>query len=374
MVSIAVLDDGIYIDCHVVMERVKEFLVVDEYGEISLLPKTECRKVTHGGLCAYIMQNIFSDVEFTSICVLNEDGRGKGKSIAAALNWCLDRNYEIIHMSLATNSYYDYDLLKPIVSKLISKRRILVSSLSNEQIVSYPAAFPGVFAVFMDNSGFLKNSFQGVFHSYGIDKDFIMINYKNNFYTDSGENYELKEANSFAAAALTGSLAKIVQNKGMILEFENYISNLKNEGKVHEGKLLRFRSGLSNRTIPTIKIENRGRRVLECVCAFFRDKGYDVIVFSETGSDTSIPISFYLEDERIINEVFLECMETIYSPDLIILSGYLEKYFVKADIECLIHLENRIITLRWKCGKENCFRNSDEALKFLELRLQEDEL
>lgn len=44
----------------------------------------------------------------------------------------------------------------------------LVSSLTNEQIVSYPAVFPGVFAAFMDNSGFLKDSALGVFHSHGV--------------------------------------------------------------------------------------------------------------------------------------------------------------------------------------------------------------
>ncbi|MCI8708772.1 MAG: S8 family serine peptidase [Dorea sp.] len=371
MVSIAVLDDGIFIDCRKVMKKVTEYLFVDEYGKILPAEKIGCQTVTHGGLCAYIIQDVFSDVEFTSIRILNKEGRGKAEHLAAALNWCLDRNYEIIHMSLTTNSYYDYVLLKPIVSRLISKKRILVSSLSNEQVVSYPAAFPGVFAAFMDNSGFLKDSALGVFYSHGINKDFVMVHYQKTFYTDTGEICELKGANSFAAAVLSGGLAQIIQNKRTGSEVTDYISDLRKTGRIQEGRLIRIRPGGCSRTIPVVRIEN-DEEVLGWIKGFFENKGYEVAAFCGSGSNIGIPLSFYLENEKTIEESFFENMETIYSPDMIILGGDLEKYPVKAEVECLVCLENHFLTLKWKNGKQDCFKNKDEALSFLELRLQED--
>ena len=223
----------------------------------------------------------------------------------------------------------------------------------------------------MDNSGFLKDSALGVFYSHGINKDFVMVHYQKTFYTDTGEICELKGANSFAAAVLSGGLAQIIQNKRTGSEVTDYISDLRKTGRIQEGRLIRIRPGGCSRTIPVVRIEN-DEEVLGWIKGFFENKGYEVAAFCGSGSNIGIPLSFYLENEKTIEESFFENMETIYSPDMIILGGDLEKYPVKAEVECLVCLENHFLTLKWKNGKQDCFKNKDEALSFLELRLQED--
>ena len=151
MVSVVVIDDGIWTDETEVMSKVTARYEADDSGKVCLC-ETEVRSEdTHGGICAYIIQDVCPEVRFVSLRILNHRGKCCGKKLRAALEWCTKHDCDIVHMSLATRSYHDYSLIKDIVPELLEQNKLLVSAVDNAGVVSYPAFFQGVFAVFMDH-------------------------------------------------------------------------------------------------------------------------------------------------------------------------------------------------------------------------------
>lgn len=144
MISIVVIDDGIWTDDTEIMSKVWERHYVDNDMNVCPEVKSICTNHTHGGTCAYIIHDIFQKVCFVSLKVLNNRGKCCGQKLQAALEWCKEYDCDIVHMSLSTRSFYDYQLIKDIISELSEQNKFLVASVDNAGVVSYPAVLKTV--------------------------------------------------------------------------------------------------------------------------------------------------------------------------------------------------------------------------------------
>lgn len=127
-------------------------------------------------------------------------------------------NPDIIHMSLGTKKWrYKYKL-KKLIDDIMQRDIVIVSAASNDGKVSYPAYFKNVIGVKRNNDNETKS-----------------IYYKRNFYYAPGnipQNLYKNDCksligNSFAAAYVTGYIAKVIyyENLKNVNEVNSYLKN-----------------------------------------------------------------------------------------------------------------------------------------------------
>ena len=143
----AIIDDGI--NC--LAEKFKSLWFVDE--DLSIKPCLSGdfgAKKTHSDICFEIIQQYSGavDIAWHSVKVLNEQSRrGNLESFLAALEFCEKIGVKLIHLSMGTKYFMDFDRIEEYVRRLSSKDVIMVAALSNADIVTYPACLPGVIGV-----------------------------------------------------------------------------------------------------------------------------------------------------------------------------------------------------------------------------------
>jgi hypothetical protein len=160
------------------------------------------------------------DIDFISINILNERLSTDFRVLIHALYYALDElKPNIIHLSLGTTKLSHYFYLRDIVEKAIDDDVIIVASANNCIRPSLPAFMKGVFGV--------KSSPDFDSHSYGFDGWFFRASPILNGVSGSDclERQDYK-GNSFAAAYITGHIAKIIRCNGRIGR-ENILSILK---------------------------------------------------------------------------------------------------------------------------------------------------
>lgn len=223
--KIAIIDDGVT-DVNTDVSILRKDLVVKKEGNI-VIRTTEKIISNHGSICAHIILqhikkylNTKKKVEFYSLCIFeNKIKNSNLKQLEKALEWCLDNQILIIHLSIGTRDYLDFCKLQMIIGKMIRKGHIIIAANSNYGEFTMPACMSGVFGVEADiERNFRKNEefdYNGKLikansiHELWIGKEKIKI-----------ENY----TNSFAAPVVTAKICEL------ILESEE---NLKNIAQVY---------------------------------------------------------------------------------------------------------------------------------------------
>ena len=94
-----------------------------------------------------------SDVFWHSIKILNDDTkRGNIRQFIEALRLCEQLEVKIIHLSIGTRSYSDFNLIEKSIEALCDKGTIIIAAACNEGTVAYPACMNGVIGVKCDFS------------------------------------------------------------------------------------------------------------------------------------------------------------------------------------------------------------------------------
>ncbi len=363
MVSVVVIDDGIWTDETEVMSKVTARYEADDSGKVCLC-ETEVRSEdTHGGICAYIIQDVCPEVRFVSLRILNHRGKCCGKKLRAALEWCTKHDCDIVHMSLATRSYHDYSLIKDIVPELLEQNKLLVSAVDNAGVVSYPAFFQGVFAVFMDHKDRFAEGTSGLFYAENMRFFTVGVQYRKRKRNAAGEWIKLDFANSYAAAALTGYLAKFMASgshkKASDLRKAFFREIYRNGGCV-KGVFPRLYATGRARTVPAIGIIQEDAALLKEVTDFYKENGYRVAAFTECHTEDDIPLRFYFDEQMVIDEVFLLNMEEIYHPDLILFQAASDDIVTSKEVEMLIKTKGHQIEV-WTEERKRRFADKEEA-------------
>lgn len=163
-------------------------------------------KLFHGAVCAGIIANICSDIEFWDLHVTGTTGTTQMTVLLEALEWCVQNKIKLVHMSLGTINYFDIKPLWTQIKRLLDADAIVVAAYHNRNIKTYPAAFPGVFGVRQDRYGFLKNG-QILF------REQEGYNIENSIVANLSWNGIINQANSYAAPVVTGHIATYLNRK-----------------------------------------------------------------------------------------------------------------------------------------------------------------
>lgn len=153
----------------------------------------------HGTRVATIIKNSFSNVKFIDINILDENLSSDGRILIRAFNQAISYKPDIIHMSLGTNKWRYKHQLKKSVLNAIDNKIIVVSAADNSGAKSYPAYLNNVIGV--------KDSMMAKTMYYSDDFFYAP---GNTYIKNSLNKKEMVRANSFAAAYITGEIAKLI--------------------------------------------------------------------------------------------------------------------------------------------------------------------
>jgi subtilisin family serine protease len=205
-VVVAVVDSGVDADHLAVRGRVTRRLRVDVDGEHARVVDDArgADVVGHGTACAGIIAGIAPAAELVSIRVLGADNRGKGRAVAAAVEWAIGEGVSIVNLSLSSRSEAMFGPFHELADRAYFANVLLVCAANNVPGPSYPSLFAAVVSVAAhdvpDPDVWFYNPTPPVeFGAFGVDVDVP--------WRDGGRIRAT--GNSFAAPHIAGHAARL---------------------------------------------------------------------------------------------------------------------------------------------------------------------
>jgi subtilisin len=216
-VVVAVIDSGVDADHPAVRGRVARRLRVDLDGEHARVIDDggAADLVGHGTACAGIIAGIAPAAELVSIRVLGADNRGKGRALAAAIDWAIGEGIPIVNLSLSSRSEAMSEVFHELADRAYFANVLLVCAANNVPGPSYPSLFAAVLSVAAHdvpdpNVWFYNPSPPVEFGAFGVDVDVP--------WRDGGRIRAT--GNSFAAPHLAGQAARLRSRHPAATPFE----------------------------------------------------------------------------------------------------------------------------------------------------------
>jgi len=197
----------------------KDHTIVTRFG-------SDQDNINHSTTCYGIVKKYCPDFICSSIKVLNDyNWKGSIERLLTALEWCLDKDIDIINLSLGTTSNFDAKKLLPIINKL-AQNKLIIAAASNKNIATYPASFTSVVGVITTtdkkNISIFTNSFEGF--TVKAPSEHVLI-------TNAGHTFTTEHSNSCAAPYIT-ALACNSWLQGENIGYNQFISILQKESGI----------------------------------------------------------------------------------------------------------------------------------------------
>lgn len=331
--KIAVIDDGIYLPSALYLHKLL-FDMQCVNGKIETR-RREVAPGSHGTIVADLICSIADSVQIGSIQIIYRSGRCRTNELVCALLWCLDKDIDVIHMSIGTSDWHDFPRIEEVVFQLTGKLHMIAAKNNNGNLAA-PADLPGVWSVSWNPS-----DEPDPYYCMFIKKDALAWEIKSNFKFPlkfvQKYGFDLGHSNSFQAAAVTGFLIKnniLLKDRGVgklvpsqnIRIIKENISLYKNPIKNHIAK------------IPTIWVHFKddffdypnNDVFYDELCDFihfFHTKGYYAVGLLDT-SYSNILVkreSFFLRTNIKVSNNLLAQIKKVYNCDLIII--FSKKFF-----------------------------------------------
>ncbi|MEY8574680.1 S8 family serine peptidase [Oscillospiraceae bacterium 21-37] len=306
----AILDDGIYKGAFQ-LPKVREVVNIE--------PEQTCESHTslsHGTICGAILQKITPEIELVSVKVLSRAQTGTVRNLERGLEWCLKNKVKLIHLSLGTEIYQDFLVLKDILQTMLLNGIIIVAAFSNRDIPSFPAFYPGVFGVRRAEPPIKGKCFALDENTWLTGTNAWRANAVPNVKCLDGTTFQIPNSNSFAAPVLTAHIyhllsqnseytneslqGKLLEQSGVILNKEQYGFNS-------------FSWVKNDVSIPIVLITPKSECFALETVRLLREEGYHVDVL---GMDGEIPLSLY-SHERLVTRNLVNGIASIYNPDIL---------------------------------------------------------
>jgi subtilisin family serine protease len=205
-VTVAIIDSGVDGDHPEVRGRVTRHLRVDVDGDDAhVVDDPDARDlVGHGTACAGIIAGVAPGAELVSIRMLGADNRGKGRALAAAVDWTVRQGIAVVNLSLSSRSEAMFAAFHALADRSYFANTLLVCAANNVPGPSYPSLFAAVLSVAAhdvpDPGTWFYNPAPPVeFGAHGVDVDVA--------WRDGGRIRAT--GNSFAAPHLAGQAARL---------------------------------------------------------------------------------------------------------------------------------------------------------------------
>lgn len=184
--------------------------IVDAENSRKLNDKTTFKNVinkqnsnlSHGTLCAKIIEKYDPSAMLICIKVLEDDDFGLISELEDALEWCFSEQIFMVNLSLGTVNSLNRASLLSVVNYYANRGMIIIAATSNMGLRTYPASFSNVIGV---ASNEVMNYKQLDSTNLGIDiqeKAEHVIEIKGNFLTTP-------KSNSFATPCISAVVAKL---------------------------------------------------------------------------------------------------------------------------------------------------------------------
>jgi subtilisin len=207
-VRVAVIDSGIE-DGHPLVGKVQQAIAVedsdDDDDEVQFIDGPHDDLYGHGTACAGLIRAMAPKVELVSIRVLGPDLKGSAYTFANGLEWCIDNGVHVVNLSLSTANEDYAETFYELIDLATQRNVMVVSAMNNERKRSIPSEFAGVFSVACcdgsDRERFLRNPrAPAEWGAVGVDLEVPWV----------GGSTIVATGNSFAAAVMTGHVARVV--------------------------------------------------------------------------------------------------------------------------------------------------------------------
>ena len=203
-VTVAIIDSGVDGDHPAIGGRLARRLRVELSDErAQVVDDADAGDVVgHGTACAGIVAAIAPGTDLISIRVLGSDNRGKGRAVAAAVEWAVKQGIQVVNLSLSSRSEAMFASFHDLADRAYFANSLLVCAVNNIPGPSYPSLFAAVLSVAAhdvpDPDVWFYNPSPPVeFGAYGLDVDVA--------WRDGGRIRAT--GNSFAAPHLAGRAA-----------------------------------------------------------------------------------------------------------------------------------------------------------------------
>lgn len=204
-ISIAVIDDGI--NQNMIASDINSSIMITNDLDIVPYHITDKEKLTHGTICASIIESYFHNAVFSSVKILSDRMRGSINQLVKSLEWCMLNDIDVVNISLGSHYSKDKYILKKVINQATEKGLIIVCASDNNDYLTFPASFSNVIGVKRDSMNILwdneysvnKNIIDGIdFTAYSRHK----LSIKN--------NYICSDSNSFAAPFITAKVCELI--------------------------------------------------------------------------------------------------------------------------------------------------------------------
>jgi subtilisin len=147
-VRVCIVDSGVEAD-HPRVGGVDEAVVIGrtDKGEIEVVPDDEGDPCGHGTAVAGIIRSIAPDCSLGSARVLGAGFRGSSAVLLAGLRWAIEREYDVINLSLSTTKRETAAVLHELADLAYFRGCVLVASAHNMSVESFPWRFSSVLSV-----------------------------------------------------------------------------------------------------------------------------------------------------------------------------------------------------------------------------------
>jgi len=214
--------------------------------------------LSHATLCSKIFLNqVTCGCELFYLNIWDEgETNANIDALLCALIWCLENDIHLVNLSLGTTRLSDASKLLTIVNQLADNNIIIIAASSNQQKLTFPAAFDKIIGVkAIPETQKRKSGF--VYHDNSIDRIKISCYVPNESLMYKEEYYYLGTSNSFAAAIISAKICDLLSEGFRSLdELKIKLKNqalIKIPKQVHKAYRLYFRSTIE---IPIIAIVN----------------------------------------------------------------------------------------------------------------------
>ena len=173
--------------------------------------KNEAQKVSHGTMCAMVLDHCTSNYELVNIRIFEGDVAKAYTDVGAlakALELCKDLKIDIVSLSAVSSILSDTKYLYDITCEL-SKNTIIVSALDNIGYVTVPTSYPHVIGVKSDFADLLELGGVAV-----VVDDPLGVNVYANCNYECLYECDVGPSNSFAVPVVVGYINELL-NQGL---------------------------------------------------------------------------------------------------------------------------------------------------------------
>lgn len=222
-IKIAIIDSGIDINHDYLKENIVDGVSYTKKKDIVVKGQDYQDEFGHGTACASIIKKYFDKVDFYVVKIVDKNGKSNMHLLEQALYDLIDIDIDIVSLSLSIINIKKEELkdLKQICDDIIGENKIIVSSLANGFVESYPACFENVIGVKATDLK-IKDSFY--YNKENIVQ--VCIDTDTCICCDLRNSYRFfRNSNSHANAKFTAYIARIMYNYNCISndELEEYI-------------------------------------------------------------------------------------------------------------------------------------------------------